>query len=135
MGLLNLFAGLTPLFIQHWGAPPNLPELARRLLVRGFNEKAAEEILPMLRETGMSPEQLAQQMAMMQQAQAGGMEGVSAPPMGGVSSPEAMASQEAKQAGANVSRGIGPVLPDSFNRNVPAEGQRLGESMMVGGGE
>ena len=46
--LLNLFSGLAGLFQQLYGpeSMPNLQALAERLLVRGFNELAPEEILP-----------------------------------------------------------------------------------------
>ena len=46
--LLNLFAGLTGVFQQLYGQPPNLARLAERLLVHGYDDGAPEEILPMI---------------------------------------------------------------------------------------
>ena len=118
MDLLNLFAGLTPLLTQTYGVPPNIPELARRLLVRGFNEKDVEDILPML-------EKQAQTM----QAQAATTQGE-----GGTSqfaNPEAQALQEALQNGRTANAGVGPLDADSFNRNLPSEGQQAGEAVTV----
>jgi hypothetical protein len=118
MDLLNLFAGLTPLLTQTYGVPPNIPELARRLLVRGFNEKDVEDILPML-------EKQAQTM----QAQEATTQGE-----GGTSqfaNPEAQALQEALQNGRTANAGVGPLDADSFNRNLPSEGQQAGEAVTV----
>ena len=118
MDLLNLFAGLTPLLTQTYGVPPNIPELARRLLVRGFNEKDVEDILPML-------EKQAQTM----QAQAATTQGE-----GGTSqfaNPEAQALQEALQNGRTANAGVGPLDADSFNRDLPSEGQQAGEAVTV----
>jgi hypothetical protein len=118
MDLLNLFAGLTPLLTQTYGVPPNIPELARRLLVRGFNEKDVEDILPML-------EKQAQTM----QAQAATTQGE-----GGTSqfaNPEAQALQEALQNGRAANAGVGPLDADSFNRDLPSEGQQAGETVTV----
>jgi len=118
MDLLNLFAGLTPLLTQTYGVPPNIPELARRLLVRGFNEKDVEDILPML-------EKQAQTM----QAQEATTQGE-----GGTSqfaNPEAQALQEALQNGRTANAGVGPLDADSFNRDLPSEGQQAGEAVTV----
>jgi hypothetical protein len=127
MDLLNLFAGLTPLFIETFGLPPNLPELARRLLVRGFSEKAAEEILPILSEDYMAQVKerigaMEQQRQMMQQ---GGGEEAAAAGLGAQEGP----AQEAVQRGRTVGQGIGAAHPQQFNRDTPAAGQRQGESM------
>lgn len=118
MDLLNLFAGLTPLLTQTYGVPPNIPELARRLLVRGFNEKDVEDILPML-----------DKQAQTMQAQATTTQGE-----GGTSqfsNPEAQALQEALQNGRTANAGVGPLDADSFNRNLPSEGQQAGEAVTI----
>ena len=118
MDLLNLFAGLTPLLTQTYGVPPNIPELARRLLVRGFNEKDVEDILPML-----------DKQAQTMQAQATTTQGE-----GGTSqfsNPEAQALQEALQNGRTANAGVGPLDADSFNRNLPSEGQQAGEAVSI----
>ena len=118
MDLLNLFAGLTPLLTQTYGVPPNIPELARRLLVRGFNEKDVEDILPML-----------DKQAQTMQAQEATTQGE-----GGTSqfaNPEAQALQEALQNGRTANAGVGPLDADSFNRNLPSEGQQAGEAVTV----
>jgi len=120
MDLLNLFAGLTPLLTQTYGIPPNIPELARRLLVRGFNEKDVEEILPMLEK---------QTQEMQAQAQAAATQGE-----GGTSefaNPEAQALQQALQDGRAANAGVGPLDADSFNRDMPSEGQQAGETVTV----
>ena len=98
MDLLNLFAGLTPIMIQTYGLPPNLPELARRLLVRGFSERAVEEILPML-------EMAARKMQAEQ---------------------EAALAQGAVEQGRGEKQGIGPLIPSEFNRDLPREGSTAG---------
>ena len=121
MDLLNLFAGLTPVFMQAFGAPPNLPELARRLLVRGFNEQMIEQILPML-----------------QQAAGGGAGGGTGP--GALFGPDGQPLQEppavqdpgaaaAVAAGREGDRGIGPAQPDNFNRDLPNPGRQAGEGV------
>ena len=126
MDLLNLFAGLTPIMMQTFGLPPNLPEVARRLLVRGFEEKVVEEILPML-------DQAASQM------QAGGAVGPGPQNPGGVPPVEegasptaAQGAQEAKLNGQSVGRGVGPLQPDSFNRDIPNDGKQPGNSVSGG---
>ena len=119
MDLLNLFAGLTPVMMQTFGMPPNLPELARRLLVRGFSEKVVEEILPML-ETAAT------------QMQAGplGVEGQGSGTE--FADPAAQGAQEAVREGRGVDAGIGPLQRDSFSRsNAPSEGGQAGESVSV----
>lgn len=114
MDLLNLFAGLTPVMIQTFGMPPNLPELARRLLVRGFNERVVEEILPML-------ETAAQKMAA---APLFGPDGQPLAPQAQVQEP---ASQAAVQQGRATGREVGALAPEQFNRDVPNEGRQAGE--------
>lgn len=112
MDLLNLFAGLTPVFVEFFGGPPNLPEIARRLLVRGFDEKVVEEILPML-------EQLS---ADMQKAGAVGTDKQGAP-----IAPEAQA-QQAIVDGRGITNGAGPLLRDSFQEGLPSEGKQIGNA-------
>ena len=126
MDLLNLFAGLTPIMMQTFGLPPNLPEVARRLLVRGFEEKVVEEILPML-------DQAASQM------QAGGAVGPGPQVPGGVPPVEegasptaAQGAQEAKLNGQSVGQGVGPLQPDSVNRDIPNDGKQSGNSVAGG---
>ena len=109
MDLLNLFAGLTPVMIENFQLPPNLPELARRLLVRGFNEHVVEEILPMLDSAA----------AKLQNAQAN-------PEANGQFNPEAAA--EAVVEGREAGRGENALLPDSFNRDTPNPGRQEGEA-------
>ena len=111
MDLLNLFAGLTPVFVQFWGMPPNLPELARRLLVRGFDERTVEEILPML------------------QAASQALQGQGAIQLGPDGLPVAQdpAAAAAVEQGRTADRGIGALAPEQFNRDVPNEGRQAGE--------
>lgn len=128
MDLLNLFAGLTPVMIQNFGMPPNLPELAKRLLVRGFNDRAVEEILPMLDQAS-------------KQLQGGemplpGMGGPNGQAFGGMNSqegltPEAAAAMEAVVAGRNAGDGVGPLKPEAFQRGVRSEGQQLSEGNTI----
>ena len=122
MDLLNLFAGLTPLLTETYGIPPNLPELARRLLVKGFNEKDVEDILPMLEK------QMTDSQAQMQaQPPVGQGEGGTSE----FSDPQAQALQEAVLAGRSANAGVGPLNADSFNRNMPSEGQQAGETVTI----
>lgn len=106
LDLLNLFSGLTPLFIQAFKMPPNIPEIARRLLERGFNVKDAEEILPMV---NAFKEQMGQ---------------APPPPGGGPGEGE----EEAIREGRNQAEGIGAFNPDNFNKDIPSEGQQTGEA-------
>ncbi len=108
MDLLNLFAGLTPMMVELYGLPPNLPELARRLLVRGFDDRVVEDVLPMLNKAS---QQMQEQGAM---GPEGGM------PAEGV--------EAAMQEGRHADRGIGPLDPDSFNRDIPVQGRLEGAS-------
>lgn len=120
MDLLNLFAGLTPILQQTTGMAPNLAELARRLLVRGFNEKLVDTILPML-----SPQAQAQAQAQAQQAQPQPAEGQGTTE--GIENPEAQVLDEAIRGGQKVGSGVGPLLRDSFNNEIPSEGHQQGE--------
>ena len=122
MDLLNLFAGLTPILTQTYGIPPNLPELARRLLVKGFNEKDVEDILPMLEKQMKESQAQMQAQAAAEQGQGGTSE---------FSDPQAQALQEAVLAGRSGNAGIGPLNADSFNRNMPSEGQQAGETVTI----
>ena len=123
MDLLNLFAGLTPLMIETYGFPPNLPEIARRLLVRGFDEKAVEELLPILNQAaqkyGEMPVAPQAQEPMIGEGEGGSPE---------FSSPEAQAASESVESGRTAKRGIGPAFPSSFQRGVPAAGQQMGNA-------
>jgi hypothetical protein len=46
LDLLNLFAGLTGLWKQEYGAAPNLPAIAAKLLSRGYNIPNPEDLVP-----------------------------------------------------------------------------------------
>ena len=127
MDLLNLFAGLTPVMIQAFGMPPNLPELARRLLVRGFNEHVVEELLPMLEQASA-------------QLQAGGAlsprnaqgEQIAADGRGtAFADPSAQAAQGSVVAGKQVSAGIGPLDRESFQGGLAKEGKQAGDALNV----
>jgi len=121
MDLLNLFAGLTPVMMQTGGAPPNLQEIARRLLVRGFNEREVESIFPPAQPQAPAPEGMP------------GMPGM--PPEAGVegqgsgtefADPAAQAAQEGVKDGRMVDKNIGPLQRDSFNRDNPEQGRLEG---------
>ena len=127
-------SGLTPLLVQTFGLPPNIPELARRVLVRGFGEQTVEELLPMLDYASqMLQNQAGQRAAQMEQQEA-----AQAAAEGGINTeqgrapefqdPQAAAAQEAIVAGQNQGTGIGPISPQNFNRNVPNEGAQAGEA-------
>ena len=131
--LLNLFAGLTPIFIENFGLPPNLPELARRLLVKGWNEATVDEILPML---SSASEMLKQKAVQMGQAggQAGtpivGADGVQTQPgaQANFATEEGQAANDAVIAGQGVGVGINALDPGSFNRDAPNEGRQSGNA-------
>jgi len=111
MDLLKLFSGMTPMFVEIWGLPPNLPELARRLLVRGFDEQLVEEILPMIKAaTAMLEEK-----RLLEFDEQGN-------PI--VRDPRL---QELVQESRTTGRGEGGIKPDSMNRDVPNEGRQSGE--------
>ena len=46
MDLLNLFSGLTGMWQEVYGKPPNLADLANKLLSRGYNIPNPEDIIP-----------------------------------------------------------------------------------------
>ena len=46
MDLLNLFSGLTGIWQEIYGKPPNLADLANKLLSRGYNIPNPEDIIP-----------------------------------------------------------------------------------------
>lgn len=117
MDLLNLFAGLTPLFMQTFGGPPNIPELARRVLVRGFDEQMVEEILPMLQKAKEGLDQ------------AGAQFGPDGQPLTEDPLAQDPGAEAAVAAGRTVDRGINAALPDSFNRDAPNEGRQQGEGV------
>ena len=127
--LLNLAAGLTPLFKQEYGQGPNLPVLFERLLVRGYNDHSPEEILPMLK-----------------QIQSGEM----APPedvLGGVNPtngngqqlneegmplPAIEGAQQAVEEGRNNGQGVaGPIRPDMFKEEAPSPARIQGDAETV----
>ena len=116
--------------IENFQLPPNLPELARRLLVRGFGEQTVEEILPMLEQAS----------DMLKQKGSVGPDGISGPQQGGdlgvgraaqYADPMAQASQEAVQAGQGVGNGVGALDRSAFNRDVASEGGQTGNAESV----
>lgn len=117
MDLLNLFAGLTPVLSQTFGVPPNLPELARRLLSRGFGEKNPEIIMPSKPPGGPegTPEGVGPEGIM---GQGSGTE---------FANPEAQGAQEAVKNGRMVDRNIGPLDRDTYNRAQPSRGRLEGQ--------
>lgn len=137
MDLLNLFAGLTPVMLETFGFPPNLPEIARRLLVRGFSEKVVDEIIPIM-----------DQAAQAQNAAGGGGPPVVGPPGAGppeagplgpeangasrrglnFSNPQAQAADDGVVKGRNFRRGIGPVDRQAFSGGAPDAGKRSGRA-------
>jgi hypothetical protein len=129
MDLLNLFTGMTPLMVESFGLPPNIPELARRILVRGFSEETVEELLPMLEySSNMLRNQGLQRAAEMeqQQAQQAQTQQGTAPQF---SDPQAQAAQDAVTAGQNANTGIGPLNPQAFAEGVaPSEGGQAAEA-------
>ena len=129
MDLLNLFSGMTPLLVESFGLPPNIPELARRVLVRGFSEETVEELLPMLEYSSqMLRDQSIQKAAEMQQPQQQQPQTQqgTAPQF---NNPEAAAAQDAVTAGQNADTGIGPLNPQAFAEGVaPSEGGQAGEA-------
>lgn len=110
LDLLNLFAGLAGLFQQLYGQPPNLVKIAERLLTRGFDEQAPEEILPMLQQMqGDQPMDLQQQAAVIQ-----GLAGTpgEAPQNGpGVTTPPREAQPE---------NTVGAAMPAQFRQPAPS---------------
>ena len=118
MDLLNLFAGLTPVMIETFGFPPNLPELARRLLVRGFSEKVVEEILPLFQQTAQNqanrplpPEEVGEGPGLNPETE------------------EGAAAAQAINNGRLQDRGVGPAQPETFNRDQsPSEGRTSGSA-------
>ena len=112
--LLNLLAGLTPLFQQLYeGQAPNIAEITRRMLERGYDEQMIDEILPMLQQQKNAPLTL---------TQPGG-----APDAGGLGGPQ-NAGAEALQAGRGVGNNIAPAKPDMFNEEAPSTGRMQGRT-------
>jgi len=127
MDLLNLFSGLTPLMVESFGLPPNIPELARRVLVRGFGEETVDELLPMLEYASEMLQQQGKDKAaeVNQQKMARTQEG-KAPEF---ADPQAQAAQDAVTAGQNADTGIGPLNPQAFAEGVtPSEGGQSAEA-------
>jgi len=127
MDLLNLFSGLTPLMVESFGLPPNIPEIARRVLVRGFGEETVDELLPMLEYASEMLQQQGKAKAaeINQQKMARTQEG-KAPEF---ADPQAQAAQDAVTAGQNANTGIGPLNPQAFAEGVtPNEGGQAGEA-------
>jgi hypothetical protein len=127
LDLLNLLAGLTPLFMQIYKMPPNLAEVARRLLVRGFRELDIESILPMLKSSRQSVEQLDGV------GGGAGLVGADGQPIArdelapsAISDPIAQALQAGVGAGRTGNGTPGPLDPERFNRDVPSDGRLAG---------
>jgi hypothetical protein len=109
--LLNLFAGMTGLFQQLYGTPPNIAKLGERLLKRGYNEQFPEDILPMLgQEGGPQPQALPDQAAANQMLQ--GTPGQAPTEGPSVTGPPAEVESENR---------VGPALPRQFMQPAPSE--------------
>lgn len=113
MQLLNLFAGLAPAVQQMHGITLNIPEMMRRLLRRGYREADPDVIIPQ----PPAP-----------QAQGAGVP--LGPPGQEITDPNARVAQDAIVAGRRDSE-IGPANPDTFNRDIPREGQQNSEAQTL----
>lgn len=111
MDLLNLIAGLAPLFQQKYGDIPNIALLLERLLRRGFDIHNVEAFIPFLSQASDQSEQppitpdVAQQMAGQAEAR-----------------PDVGAIQQANNLGAQ----SGPVQQQAFNANATRESNAAG---------
>jgi len=114
--LLNLFAGLSGLFQQLTGQAPNLAKLAERLLTRGYNEQAPEEILPMLANGGQTvpPEQQAAMIQMLM-----GTPG-QPPPQPGMTSAPMEVERENR---------TGPAMPNMYRQPPAEQGKTAGRAL------
>ena len=119
MDLLNLFVGITPIFQQIYGAPPNIAKLAERLLTRGYGEQVPEEILPMLAQMG-GDEALDPQMQAIIEQQLAGTPGQV--PTGGPSLDEPPSEIENENQ-------AGPALPRAFNAPAGSGAQQAADSL------
>jgi len=114
MDQVNLIAGLVPLLQQTYQVVPNLPELLRRLLRRGFRDPDAESIIPQPPPPQAPPG-----------APEGGLP--LGPPGQEITDPAARVAQDQIVAGRRDTE-IGAAQPDSFNRATPNEGKQLGDA-------
>jgi len=101
LDLLNLFSGLTGLWKEEYGAAPNLPAIAAKLLSRGYNIQNPEDLIPGASTQGSS--------SVIDELLEGNNRGLSGPP----GAPTPPTEGEFTQAG-------GRALPDPNNPN-PAE--------------
>lgn len=101
LDLINLLGGMTPLLQQSFGMEVNVPELIRRLLVRGYREPSADALI-----VPANPQAL--------------------PPDAGPVNPDAEAAGQAIEQGRGVQGNNQAFDRDSFNRNQPEEGRRIG---------
>ena len=142
LDLLNLFSGLVPLFMQIYGQPPNIAAIAQRLLTRGYDEQAPEEVLPMVGDEEGVDAQIAKLLQLSQQTdqlQAGGM---MAEQGGAPGAPKPKPSQPATNTQANGERrlpemggkprevteagaGAGPALPRQFAQSTPSPAREM----------
>jgi hypothetical protein len=110
--LLNLAAGLSGQFMEIYKQPPNLAKLFERVLRRGYEETAPEEILPMLEDQPQG----AQEQALVDEA----LQGTPLqPPTGGP-------SLEGPPSEAQTQNAAGPALPRMFNKPAPTNDKIVG---------
>jgi len=118
--VLNLMAGLAPVFQQLYGpqSVPNLQAVARRLLVRGYNEQNPEEILPGLAQQA-DQETLDPAMQGMINQLTAGAGGEGGPggggPAGGNGEPAAQAAFRQTEGG----QATGAAMPRQFREPAP----------------
>jgi hypothetical protein len=111
MDLLNLLAGLAPLMQEIYQQPPNIAALAARVL-KGSEIHNVDEILPMLKK-----------------ANEAGQIGPQAPGSPEEQVANVVNAQGAVEQGQGVGNGIGPINPDTFNRNLPNEARQEGAAL------
>tara|TARA_R110000744_G_scaffold271950_1_gene384960 strand:- start:10479 stop:12509 length:2031 start_codon:yes stop_codon:yes gene_type:complete len=118
LDLLNLSAGLSGVFGEMYnGQTPNLAEIFKRLLVKGYEEQAPEEILPMLKNQ--------QQQQPNPPAPDAGPAGPPMDPAAPQPGSQADSRREPSIDGApteirNSGNGAGPALPRQFNAATPS---------------
>lgn len=118
LDLLNLFAGLTPVFQQVYnGQSPDLAQLGKRLLERGYDEQVPEEILPMLNQQQAPP-----------QPEMAGMPGEEPTNGQALAGPVEGGAAEALTQGRAVGNNIAPALPDMYNEEMPSVGRQMGRN-------
>ena len=135
LDLLNLFSGLTPVFMELYQQAPNLAEIAKRLLTQGYNDLAPEVILPMLKlsdedragnEAALLAQQQAQADAELAATQGAASNGGTQ--AGGRATPSATGiPSEVTEAGT----GPGPSLPRQFNTGAASPANELASSETV----